>query len=267
VTPWRTLADGVLAYRHPPMGLTTGLVLGAERALVVDTGPDARWGAEWAAAVRTRTDLPVTVVLTHPHFDHVFGTAAFPGAEVWAHPGCARRLREHGDEVRAEGLAAHEVNSPARAALTASVLVVPDRETTGTGLDLGGRVVELRHPGPGHTECDLVVRVPDAGVVFAGDVVEHDRTTGSFSEDSFEPDCRLDSWPDAVGALLDPVPRVVVPGHGEPLTAAGVRTQRDQLRALIGLRAAERAGEITRDEAETRSPLPPFVTWAALDGG
>ena len=39
-------------------------------------------------------------------------------------------------------------------------------------LDLGDRVVELIHPGRGHTAGDLVVRVPDADVMVAGDLVE-----------------------------------------------------------------------------------------------
>ncbi|MET0188720.1 MAG: MBL fold metallo-hydrolase, partial [Pseudonocardia sediminis] len=74
---WVGLADGVLARRHDELDLTTGLVLGTDRALVIDTRGDSRQGAELAAAVRAVTGLPVTVVLTHAHFDHCFGTAAF----------------------------------------------------------------------------------------------------------------------------------------------------------------------------------------------
>ena len=42
-------------------------------------------------------------------------------------------------------------------------------------LDLGDRQVELVHPGRGHTGGDLVVRVPDADVLLAGDLVEEPR--------------------------------------------------------------------------------------------
>ena len=49
----------------------------------------------------------------------------------------------------------------------------PERTfSSAIALDLGDRYVELVHPGRGHTAGDLVVRVPDADVVLAGDLVE-----------------------------------------------------------------------------------------------
>ena len=54
------------------------LVLGAERALLVDTM--AGFG-DLPATLRSITHLPVTVALTHRHYDHVAGSYGFP--EVW----------------------------------------------------------------------------------------------------------------------------------------------------------------------------------------
>jgi glyoxylase-like metal-dependent hydrolase (beta-lactamase superfamily II) len=269
VTVWTAVGDGVLARTYAELDLTVGLVLGADRCLVVDTRGDAEQGAELAAAVREVTALPWTVAVTHAHFDHAFGTAAFPGAEVWAHEDCARELRDNAESYRAGWLARYEAEGrlDAAAALRRTEVVVPDRTVTGrASIDLGGREVQLAHHGPGHTGHDLVVRVPDAGVVFAGDLLER-AETGSFSAESFGPDSDLRSWPDALAALLDPEPRIVVPGHGAPAGPGFVRRQRAELLALAELRDAVAAGEITALDARTRSPLPPVVTEAGLGAG
>ena len=54
-----------------------------------------------------------------------------------------------------------------------SELAVASREVAvASALDLGGRRVEIVHLGRGHTDGDLVVVVPDANVIFAGDLIE-----------------------------------------------------------------------------------------------
>ena len=96
-------------------------------------------------------------------------------------------------------------------------------------LDLGDRLVELVHPGRGHTGGDLVVRVPDADVLLAGDLIEEsavrDRVPG-FGADSYPMD-----WPlslDLVLGLLTPA-SVVVPGHGAPVGRDFVEEQRNAI--------------------------------------
>ncbi|GAA1863957.1 MBL fold metallo-hydrolase [Pseudonocardia alni subsp. carboxydivorans] len=234
---WLELADGVLARRHDELDLTTGLVLGTSAALVIDTRGDTAQGAELAAAVRAVTALPVVVALTHAHFDHCFGTAAFPGAPVYAQAGCAGALlataaaqrahwtRHYRDAGNTGSSGASGSSAAATAdALAATVPVLPDhpvcaRPASVHPLDLGGRVVQLVHPGPGHTGHDLVVHVPDAGVLFAGDLLENG------APPSFGPDSYRRDWAAAVGLLLEvgaaPAAtgtRVFVPGHGDPLS-------------------------------------------------
>jgi glyoxylase-like metal-dependent hydrolase (beta-lactamase superfamily II) len=129
-------------------------------------------------------------------------------------------------------------------------------------LDLGGRSVRLVHPGPAHTGHDVVVHVPDAGAVFAGDVVEHGPR--GWTAESFGVDALVEHWPAALDAILALAPRVVVPGHGEPVDAAFVAEHRDGLTRLVELRNAVAAGEITDEDAVARSPYPADVTVAAL---
>ncbi|WP_338051693.1 MBL fold metallo-hydrolase [Pseudonocardia acidicola] len=256
---WVEVGDGVLARRYTELDLTVGLVLGGERALVVDTRGDERQGAEWAAAVRAVTALPIEVVLTHAHFDHCFGTAAFLPCPVHAHPACRAAITATAAAQRAEWAACyHEHGDPATAdALTATRPVLPDhRVDPAVTLDLGGRSADLRYLGRGHTDHDLVVHVPDSAVVLAGDLLEQGAPP-DFG-DAFPAD-----WPHTVTALLALGPRTVVPGHGDPMDPGEVAEQRDALAEVAALHAAVGAREIDAGTAERRSPYP-GVPWSGV---
>ena len=62
--------------------LNTGLIVGSERAMVIDTGCGPRQAREILDAVREKTHLPLVVVNTHAHYDHFFGNAVFAEAGV-----------------------------------------------------------------------------------------------------------------------------------------------------------------------------------------
>ncbi len=258
---WEQVGDGVFARRHDELDLTTGLVLGTERALVVDTRGDERQGAELAAAVRELTPLPLVVVVTHAHFDHCFGTAAFAGAPVFAQAGCAAEIvatasaqcaewtsfyRERGDETTARALAATDPPLPDQP--------VCPHSGARHGLDLGERTVVLVHPGPGHTGHDLAAHVPDAGVLFAGDLLE------SGAPPSYGPDSHPDRWAAAVATLRGLDAPVVIPGHGDPMNAAAVTAQHGELDEVAALYRQVAAGDLTPGEADARSPHP-GVPW------
>ena len=250
---WIELADGVFARRYAELDLTDGLVVGAERALVIDTRGDGRQGAEWATAVRERTALPITVVLTHAHFDHCFGTAAFGAVPVLAHGRCAGAIARTADAQRTEWVAHYRSRGDEATAdaLAAAIPVAP--APAPPALDLGGRVAVLRHLGRGHTDHDLLVDVPDAGVVFAGDLVEQ-----GAPPDLAEAD--LAAWPATLTALLALGRPIVVPGHGEPVDGAFVAEQRDRLQEVADLHRMVGDGSISVEEAEQRSPYP-GVPW------
>ena len=226
---WIDLAEGVHAMRHAELDLTLGLVVGDDRCLVVDTGTDAEMGAAFATAVREITPLPWSVVITHAHWDHHLGTSAFLPAPVYAHPRCreviasgtAEQVAAWAARYRAEGRGAQA------ARLERAAVVLPDQDVDPVvELDLGGRSVTLTHVARGHTDHDVLVHVPDAGVVFAGDTVEQG------APPSVGPDAVLAEWPVLLERLLALAPAVVVPGHGEPVDPAFVRTQQEYLRTL-----------------------------------
>jgi glyoxylase-like metal-dependent hydrolase (beta-lactamase superfamily II) len=108
--------------------------------------------------------------------------------------------------------------------------------------------VLLVHPGLGHTDHDVVVWSPDTGVLFAGDLIEQ-------GADPDFTDAYPIGWPTTVNALLRLDPEIVVPGHGDPVGAAFVTTQRDELSTLATLCRAVQAGELTTTGALQASPF------------
>jgi glyoxylase-like metal-dependent hydrolase (beta-lactamase superfamily II) len=207
VEPWREIADRVFVRRFEFFDQTIGAVVGRDRVLVIDTRSTLVQARELLNDLRHVSNLPHVVLNTHAHFDHVLGNAAFRPCEIWGEDGCARFMRELGDARRA-GIAA-EMPEIAVDVL-ASPVDPPDRTFTGAAtLDLGDRLVDLRHVGRGHTDHDVVALVPDAKVVFAGDLIEEG------APPSFGDAYPLD-WPATLGHLLDLASDgQVVPGHGE----------------------------------------------------
>lgn len=254
---WVEVGDGVLVRRHAELDLSTGLVLGTRRCLVVDTRGDPAHGAELARAVREVTALPWTVVLTHAHFDHCLGTAAFSPAQVWAHRGCHADLARGGHAQHAEALAWDRAQG-GTGTVSPTVPVLPDRVVDERAeVDLGERRVQLVHLGAGHTDHDLTVGVPDVGVLFAGDLVEQGAPPAV--EDAYP-----QQWPGTLTRLLALGAAMVVPGHGELVDAGFVTAQRDELAELAALCRAVHEGRCDTAAAVARSPFDAATTRCAL---
>lgn len=224
---WEVLAPGVARRRLPQWDATVGAVAGPAGVLVVDTGATLREGAEIRREVRALFGHEVThVVLTHPHFDHVLGTAAFAGVQVYGAVGLAELLHRERDELRADAVR-HGADADA-AAVATDLLVYPRHSVCGeVTVSLGGdREVLLANVGPGHTGHDLAVFVPGRPeVVFCGDLVEES------GEPQAGPDAVPTHWPAALDRLLDlgGDDARYVPGHGAVVDAAYVRAQRAML--------------------------------------
>ncbi|MFF1722203.1 MBL fold metallo-hydrolase [Streptomyces sviceus] len=232
---WERVAAGVGRCRLPGWDCTAGLVIGEGTALLVDAGSGLAEGARLRAQAGELAGQRVThLALTHPHFDHVFGAAAFAGAEVFGAVGVETVLtgRLGRAELRAD--AVRNGLDPAVADEAVDALVSPRHHVSGEWtLDLGGgRQVLLANVGPGHTAHDLVVLVPGSPeVVFCGDLVEES------GEPQAGPDAVPQHWPAALDRLLDlgGEDALYVPGHGAVVDAAFVRAQRDALAARFGV--------------------------------
>ncbi|AXE77830.1 MBL fold metallo-hydrolase [Streptomyces atratus] len=230
---WERLGHGVGRRRLPGWDATVALVVGADGVLLCDTGSTLREGEEIRAQTQALLGRRVThIALSHPHFDHVLGTAAFPGTQVYGAVGMAGLMKLGADDLRASAVRHGVSESDAAEAIDA--LVAPHHEVRGEWtLDLGGgRQVLLANAGPAHSGHDLAVLVPGSpAVVLCGDLVE----------ESGEPQAGRDAvpsrWPTALDRLLalGGEDAVYVPGHGAVVDAAFVRDQRDQLAVLFGV--------------------------------
>ncbi len=260
------VAPGVHVLRYPVLDVNATLIVGEELAVLVDTLGTTAQARDLLAAVRAVTRLPLAVVNTHAHFDHCFGNAVFaadtPGVAVWAHESTVESLRDHpGRALRGAVDEARDLIPEIADEVATVQLYAPDRPVHDSStLDIGGRVVELRYGGRGHTDGDLVVVVPDAAVMVAGDLVEEG------SPPSFTDSYPLD-WPDTVSALLQYEPLVVVPGHGAVVDAEYVRAQRADLSKLEWLiRDGHRDGATEQSVAQA-APFGPEVAAVAVRRG
>jgi glyoxylase-like metal-dependent hydrolase (beta-lactamase superfamily II) len=253
---WREVAERVFVRSYPDFRVNVGLILGGEAALVVDTRASARQGLELRYEIEGLTGLPLIVVNTHHHWDHVLGNAAFAPAETWGHWRCADRMVAEADATRTALAAA----MPELAAEYADTEVVPPNRTVNdrATIDLGARTVELFHPGRAHTDNDLAVIVADARVVFAGDLVE------AGAPPSFEDSYPM-AWPGALAKLLERVDGAVVPGHGPIVDGAYVAAQMGQLKALAELSRGARFDGRTVQDAMPGSPFVGDVGRQALE--
>lgn len=247
------VADRVWVARYPWFDVNVTLVGGSEGLLVVDTHGSAGAAREVVDDVRRLGVGEVTgIVNTHWHFDHTFGNGTFRSAygaiPIVAHETAAEELERWGEDLKQRY--ADAPDDPHSADVASTEVVGPDRTfSSALVLDLGDRQVELLYPGRGHTAGDLVVRVPDADVLLAGDLVEES------APPSFNSDCWPMDWPlslDVVLGVTTPA-SVVVPGHGLPVDRAFVEEQRN----TIGIVA-----ETIRDLAGRGVPVD-----QALDAG
>lgn len=211
------IADGIYQISTDNYRLNSGLIVGDEKAMVVDTGAGPRQGAEILRAVRRITDLPLVVVNTHAHFDRFMGNAVFSAdgvTDIWAHPRTARAIESYGDRQRLYVEALEPEMAHAQGPNTE--LVFPTRFLPGDGtrpaftrVELGDRAATLMYLGLAHTDGDVLVGVDD--VLFTGDIVE--QGSDPAFDDSFP-----ELWVKTLATLagLDRY-RIFVPGHGNPV--------------------------------------------------
>ncbi len=236
--PFTEVAHDVWVARYDWFDVNVTLVRGSAGLLVVDTHASAVAAREVIEDVRALgAGEVVAVVNTHEHFDHTFGNGAFRAAygavPVHAHEVAAESTLAAGERIKAVYDDPDNADDPHRDEVQATEIVPADLTfSSAVALELGDRMVELVHPGRGHTGGDLVVRVPDADVLLAGDLVEESSIRQGVP--GFGADCFPMEWPltlDIVLGLLTSA-SVVVPGHGAPVDRDFVETQRNDIGIL-----------------------------------
>lgn len=215
-----------------------GFVVTDGGVVVVDALGSPELGRELIRVIREVTPQPIRhVIVTHYHADHIYGLQAFKeaGASIIAHEQGREYLNSDTARLRLE--ASRQELAPAIDANTR--LVAADRWLTGeeTRLTLGGTDIVIQHVGPAHAPEDIVVWLPQRGVLFAGDLVFRGRIPYVGQADSA-------NWIKSLGRLIAYQPKIMVTGHGAPseAPAADLALTRDYLvflRQAMGKAAQE----------------------------
>ena len=199
-----------------PHAVNVGLVVGSNRAALIDASPAQ--GRELLEAARREAGMPVThVIITHAHHDHWLGVGGMTDIVTIAHEDLLVAPEKEVTDA-ADALGLDELPKP-----TEPLSLVK-------GLDLGGVRLEILHFGPAHTRTDLFVIVPEDDVIFVGDVIE------SAGDPCFSAVSNLEGWPKAIDAMLGSSTEATrfVPGHGDVVNRDFVFRQRAQIAMVRG---------------------------------
>jgi cyclase len=215
-------------------GANAGFIIGSDGVAVVDTFENPAASQILLDEIRKKSNLPIRfVVNTHYHIDHVAGNNLFAsaGATILAQENV--RTWERTENLKFFGAKI----TPAQKHMVETLGLPTVTYFDGVDLYLGTRrivVVSL----PGHTGGDSVVFIPDANVVFTGDLFwKH--TLPNLIDASTKP------WIDSLDTILSRHPNATfVPGHGEVGNALDLREFRDYLIALrAAVAQAQKAGK------------------------
>ncbi len=220
----------------------SGVIIGDNAVMVVEAQATPRLGRKVIEHIRSVTDKPIThLVLTHYHAVRVLGASAYGAPTVIMSDVARSMVVERGQEDwqsefdRFPRLFQGHEEIPG---LTWPTTTFSDAMT----VYLGKRRVDIMHLGRAHTAGDAVVWVPDAEVMFTGDIVEYHSAC-------YCGDGHLTEWGQTLDniAAFDPVS--IAPGRGD---------------ALVGRDMVAKAIESTRDFVE--STYRPAARVAARGG-
>lgn len=200
----------------------TGVIIGDDSVMVIDAQATPVMAGKVIERVRSVTDKPIRyVTLSHYHAVRVLGASAYGAYEIIASDTCRAMIHERGQEDwdsefgRFPRLFQSHESIPG---LTWPTMTFSD----GMTLYMGKRRVDLVHLGRAHTAGDIVAFVPDAGVMFSGDIVEYHSAC-------YCGDGHFGDWQDTLGHIAAMVPEALMPGRGDALA------RRDQVMEAIAL--------------------------------
>ena len=203
-------------------GSNSGFVVGDDGVLVVDSFEDPAAAKALLQVIHEKTPLPVRyLVNTHYHLDHVAGNGVYQaaGAVILAQRNV--RAWERTENLKFFG----DAITPAERQMVQSYVLPSVLYRRGVEVYLGNRKVAVRVL-PGHTGGDSIVVVPDADVVFTGDLF-WDHSLPNLIDANTSAQIRTNSV-----FLRDYPAATFVPGHGTIGKAQDVRAFRGYLAAL-----------------------------------
>ncbi len=191
LSPWFEIykvSEGVFALLEPSHTeeAISYLIIGSERAVLLDTGMGI---ANLQAEVERLTDLPIVVVVSHGHYDHIGDNHRF--SEVWAFDSNIDVARIEQGKTREACVEYMEAGLYLELPVgfdPASYEILPSRVTRRLQhlevIDLGGRTLTVHHT-PGHTEGSICLMDSRDNLLFTGDTFYPGMMFAHFEDSDF----------------------------------------------------------------------------------
>ncbi len=223
-TSFTEIGDGLWAFTAEG-DPNSGVIIGDDQVMVIEAQATPRLAQKVIDEIRKVTDKPIThLALTHYHAVRVLGASAFPAQQVIMSDAARAMVAERGQEDwdsefgRFPRLFQGHESIPG---LTWPTTTFSESMT----VYLGKRKVELMHLGRAHTAGDIVAWVPDAGVMFTGDIVEYHSAC-------YCGDGHFGDWGDTLDNIAWFRPDAIAPGRGdalvgEDMVASAIENTRD----------------------------------------
>ncbi len=213
-TSFTEIGDGLWAFTAEG-DPNSGVIIGDESVMVIEAQATPRLAQKVIAEIRKVTDKPVShLVLTHYHAVRVLGASAFNAPQIIMSDAARGMVEERGQEdwdsefQRFPRLFEGHESIPGLTYPTTTF-------NNSMSVYLGKRRVDIMQLGRAHTAGDAVVWVPDAEVMFTGDIVEY--RSACYCGDGF-----FAEWGQTLDniAAFDPVS--IAPGRGDALVGRGM---------------------------------------------
>lgn len=244
----------------------SGIIIGDDGVMVVDAQATPVMALEVIERVRKVTDKPIKyVLLSHYHAVRVLGASAYDNAEILASDATRDLIVERGQQDKDSEIgrfprlfrAVESISG-----LTWPTITFPQQMSVW----LGKREVRIMHIGRGHTAGDVIAWVPDANVVFSGDLVEYHSAC-------YCGDAHLKDWPETLKRLDQFKANALVPGRGAALATPdkvrdGIEGTRDFLSSLYdSAKSSVASGLSLKDTfAATKQAMDPkFSSYAIYE--
>jgi glyoxylase-like metal-dependent hydrolase (beta-lactamase superfamily II) len=257
-----------------------GFLIGRDAALMVEGFQTTIGSAFQLETLRTVTQVPVRATInTHWHFDHTLGNSVYGGAgiPIWAHADVPARIMAYYPKWQSEDLATYLAPWQKRVSdaktdsqrehaksdiegltgmfvpVSQTVLALPnhllDPAKMPMEVDLGGLTVVIEHY-IGHTDTDLIFRVPDQNVIYTGDLL----TGGQYP-------VNINGYPTKWRATLAKFATfdkntLFVPGHGQIMGQEGVAEMRSCFDDLAEQAEKSSKAGVPVEEAVERYVIP-----------
>ena len=209
---------------------------------------------------------PKRLINTHHNGDHCWGNQLFTGTEIIGHKLCAEAMQR---EAQLPGMLNMGIKSPenfppdmkwffhdisqldfSEIQITPPNVFVEDR----MDLDLGGFPCQIIYVGPAHTAGDVIVYLPEHGVVFGGDLFWNGCTPIRWEGTHAK-------WMESIDMVLSFDPKVVVPGHGPLCGVEEIKQVRSYLEHVFTESRRLFDEGLSSLEACKKIDLGPYAKW------